>query len=80
MCEGCVANGYLSRFVYDVIEAFSERYPDSNYGNAHIVIDDCNVGDSNIRWCLDRIGAAEPEHGFLLWLLTVPQAARGECH
>jgi len=75
MCQGCVDEGYISQFIFDVIEAFSERFDDDlgvDYGPAHIVIADDNVDDESIDYCLALPSMNEPERGFLRWLKTVP--------
>lgn len=54
MCQSCVDSGEITQKVHDAIDAFSEVWPDSNYGPAHIVINDMNVEDEHINWCLEN--------------------------
>lgn len=65
MCQDCIDNGMVSQAVYDSIEAFCERwagkpylFPGPGYGPAHIVLDDLNLGDENIKWCLGLLYGA----------------------
>jgi hypothetical protein len=58
MCQGCVDEGRLSQEVYDKIEAFLEKYPDAEYGPAHIVLADDNLLDGHILWCIGLAKAA----------------------
>ena len=60
MCLGCVEDGKLSRETYDKLEAFTEKWPDSSYGPGHIVLDDCNLCDGHIQFCLDKLDAYDP--------------------
>lgn len=76
MCEGCVEDGSISAWLYEIMEAFVDRYEDSPGSAAHIVVADCNVADSHIRFCLDEAHAKDPERGFLLWLLSVSENER----
>ena len=90
MCEWCVTGGRLSKETYDKIEAFVEEWPDSSYGPGHIVLDDDNVLDGNIQFCLDKLDAYDPkdyscEHTveelaatrvFLLELMAIPEDDR----
>lgn len=43
--------------VDEVIERFTGRWPDSRWGPAHIVLEDYNLYDDNINWCLGLIDA-----------------------
>jgi hypothetical protein len=78
MCQGCVEDGAISAWLYDVVETFNRCYDDVEYGNGHIVLADCNVKDAHIEWCLEQPddGARGPWKPFLRWMLTVPQEAR----
>ena len=58
MCQGCIDDGALSQETYDKIEAFLEVYPQASWGPAHLVLDDDNVDDYNIKWCLGLAKAA----------------------
>jgi hypothetical protein len=58
MCQGCVDNGELSQETYDAIEAFAKRWWNSQFGPAHIVIADDNVGDDHILMCIRLAEAA----------------------
>ena len=78
MCQGCVDDGSVSQFVYDVLEARQRQYPDSGFGRFHIVVDDSNVNDDCVRWCLSEPPEKYPDHydretaTLARWLLTVP--------
>lgn len=72
----CVHNGYIAKSTYEIIEAFLEQYPDAEHGLAHITLADCNVEDYHIEFCLSLSEMAEPERGFLRWLLTIPEDLR----
>ena len=37
------------------INRFTDLYPDSEFGPAHIVLSDYNIDDENIKWCLEFI-------------------------
>ena len=52
MCQACIDNGALSQETYNKIEQFLESYPDAEFGPAHVVLSDDNVGDVHIKWCL----------------------------
>jgi hypothetical protein len=67
MCQVCVDNNYPSQETYDKIEAFLEIYPMAAFGPAHIVLDDVNVGDNSIRWCLGLAKAALSGNPMDLW-------------
>lgn len=54
MCQGCIDKGRVTAKVADAILAFEALWPRSAYGPAHNVIDDWNVEDHNIQWCLDN--------------------------
>ena len=46
--------------MYDVcskIDAFTEEWPESSYGPGHIVLDDLNLLDANLDWCIGLIQA-----------------------
>jgi hypothetical protein len=72
------------------IDEFSERWPESPYGPAHIVIDDYNAADGHVRFCLTRLAHYDradyasdhsPEElaatkELLEWLLTIPEDER----
>lgn len=34
------------------IEAFLQEWPDAEYGPAHIVLGDYNLGDGHLNWCI----------------------------
>jgi len=84
MCQVCVDIGVLTQETYDRIEAFVEEWPDS------IVLDDCNLGDGHIQFCLDRLDSYRAEdysiehteeelaatRAFLEGLLTIPEDER----
>lgn len=81
MCEGCITSGRVPRWLAEVIDAFCERYDDVEYGFGHIVLDDWNLEDHHIEWCLQEAVRDEPIYDqqvaeFLGWLLTVPEEER----
>jgi len=44
--------------VTESIEAFLDLWPHAEFGPAHIVLSDENLGDGHIRWCLGLARAA----------------------
>lgn len=84
MCQGCYAEEYgapstlpanadevlaLVRAVYDA--------PDGGTGgNLHIVLDDWNLEDSSIRWCLEREGLTDAERACGEALLAMTESER----
>ena len=72
------------------LDEFVGNWPEAAYGPAHIVVDDYNVGDEHVWFCLDRLESYDPkdyasEHTpeelaatkkLLEWLLTVPESER----
>lgn len=76
MCLSCVQRGYISKALFDIIDAFVLRYPGTESGLAHIVLADCNIEDYHVNFCLSLEELGEPERGFLRWLLTVPEDLR----
>jgi hypothetical protein len=74
------------------IDDFNERWPEAPYGPAHIVLDDYNVLDGHVWFCLDRLERYDPadypsEHTqeerkatkeLLEWLLRVPEEERDQ--
>lgn len=83
MCKYCVESGKVSEWLYDVIEAFCERYAEGNpyYGFGHIVLDDLNIETNHIEWCLteaSRDGRLHEDQveSFLKWMLTIPEDKR----
>lgn len=41
--------------VQAVIDAFTDEYPRSHWGPGHIVIEDYNLYDEHIQWCITLI-------------------------
>ena len=77
MCQACVEDATITAWLYGDVEEFAIRYPDSRWDGCHIVIDDCNVKDSHIMFCLMQDGPNKtPWRTFLGWMLTVPLAER----
>lgn len=76
MCEGCVADGSISAWLYEVIEAFLTVFPDEEFRSGHIVFADCNVDEDDILFCIEDAKAEEPSLGMLRWMLTVPDSSR----
>jgi hypothetical protein len=61
MCWGCVEDGLLTEETYNKLGAFVEKWPGSEFGPAHIVLDDCNILDGHIQFCLDKIDNYDPD-------------------
>lgn len=38
-----------------MIDKFLQEYPDAEWGPAHIVLSDYNLGDDSIKWCRSLI-------------------------
>lgn len=81
MCEGCIEQGFITRWLAEVLRAFCDVYSDIEYGFGHIVFADWNVDDEAINYCLKRAARSEPyiaeTEAMLRWLLTVPAKERG---
>jgi len=58
MCQACVDEGRLSQATFDKIEGFLEKWPCADSGPAHIVLDDDNLLDGHIKWCIGLARAA----------------------
>ena len=58
MCQGCVDDGKLTQETFDKIEAFLDKYEWASHGPAHITLDDDNVGDHNLQFCIAMTKAA----------------------
>ena len=69
------------------IDAFNELWPLARWGPGHIVLEDCNLEDGHLRWCIlcivfgvfcDGHSAEELEatKKFLRELLQIPLAQR----
>jgi hypothetical protein len=43
-----------SKETWDKIQAFTTAFPGASYGPAHIVLDDNNLMDGHIQFCLDE--------------------------
>lgn len=54
MCQGCVDSGRITQRALDACEALLLLHPSASSGPAHIVVEDNNVDDESIRWCLDH--------------------------
>ncbi len=74
MCQGCVEEGRITQKVYDAIEAFLKKWPNSDYGPAHVVIADDNVEVYNIQSCLDEWD----NHWSVTGISTLPFQESGE--
>lgn len=61
MCQGCVDKGDLTQETYDKIEAFVDEHSQAAFGPAHSVVDDDNVDDGSIYYCLRMFYAMFPE-------------------
>ena len=90
VCQGCVNQGLITQKALDACDDFARRWPRAAYGPAHIVIDDNNVDDGSLNWCLDnwdkyagdekerveRTAEYEATKAFLRELLTWPESER----
>lgn len=68
MCLACVDEGLLSLETFNKIDAFTDEWPESEYGPAHIVLSDDNLADGHLDWCialckgiLDHDDISDPE-------------------
>jgi len=65
-----------------LVEEFVQKYPDEEYGFAHIVLSDQNLDDSCINYCLehqteyDDKGHTNEVIEFLNFLKTIPETIR----
>lgn len=75
MCQGCVDDGRVPQYLFDVIELYLSSNPESEFGNAHIVLADLNLEDHHIKWCLEQ-ELNETDREFLLTLLEIPEKER----
>lgn len=51
LCKFC-SGEEIAEIVEDEIESFNAKYPDARFSFAHIVLDDYNLLDGHIHWCL----------------------------
>lgn len=58
MCWQCVLDEKLSQETFMKIKYFLEKYPNAEFGPAHIVLSDLNVGNESIKWVLGLTKAA----------------------
>jgi hypothetical protein len=61
MCEDCRAD--VGDEIYDGIQRFTTEWPDAEFGPAHIVLSDFNVGKGHVRWCLALIALEQERRG-----------------
>jgi hypothetical protein len=60
-----------------LVDAYLDLYPDEAWGFAHIVLDDYNLSDDHIQWCLQRNEPKLPQTVmFLQFLLSIPESER----
>jgi hypothetical protein len=52
MCQTCIDEGNISETTTKLIEDFTDEWPRSEFGPAHIVLADWNIEDSHIKWCI----------------------------
>ena len=83
MCEQCDSSECR-----DLIEGFLKLYPEAAFGPGHVVLDDYNLEDRHIEWCLETPGlwtAAREGHSdeelvatraFLELLKLIPESMR----
>lgn len=63
--------------VNKLVDAFVELYPQEAYGFAHIVLDDYNLSDGHILWCLGlEVPKLNQTVMFLQFLLSIPESER----
>lgn len=55
MCQGCIDKGFIKKETADLIEAFTQIWPQSINGPGHIVLEDNNVDTQSLIFCLDLI-------------------------
>lgn len=71
---------YVSKETISKIESFVERYPDSPYGPAHIVLDDYNVLDGHLKFVLTKLNEKMKEYEetkiLIFELLQIPEDER----
>ena len=81
---------WLAPAISERLDEFNEQWFNAAFGPAHIVVDDYNVLDGNIRFCLDKLDNYDPEdyaqehppeelkatRELLEWLLTIPEYKR----
>ncbi len=58
MCQNCVDNGFLKQSTFDKIEAFLEKYPNAEFGPAHVVLSDDNMEDYFIEDAISYVRRA----------------------
>ena len=82
--------GWLAPLVSDRIDEFTEKWWNAAFGPAHIVLDDYNVRDEDIAFCLGKLDNYNPddygqEHSpeelaatreLLQWLMAIPEDKR----
>ncbi len=56
MCQACVNEDVLTQETFDKMKAFLVKYPNAEFGPAHLVLSDCNMEDYFIK---DAIGCAK---------------------
>lgn len=70
----------LSPKTIEKVDAFLKIYPEAAYGPAHIALDDLNLLDSNILFCVHELNRKINEYQatkeFLFDLLSVPEGKR----
>ena len=70
-----------AKFVVFLVEAFADLFPETQSGPTHIVIEDLNLEDNHIDWCLERKDTWSPQsrvqtEAFLRFLKTLPEEWR----
>jgi hypothetical protein len=78
MCQTCIDNGQIAKWLADIIDAHEDRYDDGYGEGAHIVIGDWNVEDGHICYCLSQteMPMRHETRRFLWWMLTIPEKER----
>jgi len=57
-CEPDVEREMLSQETFDKIKSFCKEHPTASGSFAHIVLDDNNVSDGDIKWCVNLLSFA----------------------
>ena len=63
MCYGCYMKEGAPVLMTDAVKAIAPRIRDADsFGGLHIVVEDWNLEDEDIQWCVDRAeGITESE-------------------
>ena len=59
MCQDCIDT--WGQELVDRVDAFIAQWPGSEYGPAHVVLDDLNLDAGCIEWCQQEVAKARRE-------------------